>query len=137
MWTDIVIPPVGKRQDILIQRGFRLIVFLINQLRLQCIKEAFHWRIIIWAPCTAHALQHTFFLTVLPEFRRGILAALVAMQQDPPRSPCSLKGLPERIPAFLGKALAENPLKGEYFLPGVVDQLIKEQKASQGKTQKT
>lgn len=36
----------------------------------------------------------------------------------------------ERFPAFLDKALAENPLKGEYFLPGVVDQLIKEGKAS-------
>lgn len=35
-----------------------------------------------------------------------------------------------RFPAFLDKALAENPLKGEYFLPGVVDQLIQEQKAS-------
>ncbi len=35
-----------------------------------------------------------------------------------------------RFPAFLDKALAENPLKGEYFLPGVVDQLIKEDKAS-------
>ena len=35
-----------------------------------------------------------------------------------------------RFPAFLDKALAENPLKGEYFLPGVVDQLIKEHKAS-------
>lgn len=36
----------------------------------------------------------------------------------------------ERFPAFLDKALVENPLKGEYFLPGVVDQLIKEEKAS-------
>lgn len=36
----------------------------------------------------------------------------------------------ERFPAFLDKALVENPLKGEYFLPGVVDQLIKEDKAS-------
>ena len=35
-----------------------------------------------------------------------------------------------RFPAFLDKALAENPLKIEYFLPGVVDQLIKEHKAS-------
>lgn len=35
-----------------------------------------------------------------------------------------------RFPAFLNKALAENPLKSEYFLPGVVDQLIKEHKAS-------
>lgn len=35
-----------------------------------------------------------------------------------------------RFPAFLDDALAENPLKGEYFLPGVVDQLIQEQKAS-------
>ena len=29
-----------------------------------------------------------------------------------------------RFPAFLDKALAENPLKGEYFLPSVVEQLI-------------
>lgn len=35
-----------------------------------------------------------------------------------------------RFPAFLDKTLAENPLKGEYFLPGVVDQLIREQKAT-------
>lgn len=35
-----------------------------------------------------------------------------------------------RFPAFLDKMLVENPLKGEYFLPGVVDSLIKEGKAS-------
>lgn len=34
-----------------------------------------------------------------------------------------------RFPAFLDKALVENPLKGEYFLPSVVDQLIVEGKA--------
>ena len=34
-----------------------------------------------------------------------------------------------RFPAFLDRALAENPLKGEYFLPGVVEQLIVEGKA--------
>ena len=34
-----------------------------------------------------------------------------------------------RFPAFLDKALVENPLKGEYFLPSVVDQLITEGKA--------
>ena len=33
------------------------------------------------------------------------------------------------FPAFLDKALKENPLKGEYFLPGVVDRLIGEGKA--------
>ena len=33
------------------------------------------------------------------------------------------------FPAFLDKALEENPMKGEYFLPGVVDRLIKEDKA--------
>ena len=31
-----------------------------------------------------------------------------------------------RFPAFLDKTLAENPLKGEYFLPSVVSQLIGE-----------
>ena len=41
-----------------------------------------------------------------------------------------VKEMEARFPAFLDKALAENPLKGEYFLPGVVDQLIKEDKAS-------
>ena len=34
-----------------------------------------------------------------------------------------------RFPAFLDKALAENPLKGEYFLPSVVSALIEEGKA--------
>ncbi len=34
-----------------------------------------------------------------------------------------------RFPAFLDKTLVENPLKGEYFLPSVVDQLIVEGKA--------
>ena len=33
------------------------------------------------------------------------------------------------FPAFLDKALSENPMKGEYFLPGVVDRLIHENKA--------
>lgn len=35
-----------------------------------------------------------------------------------------------RFPAFLDWALANNPMKGEYFLPGVVDQLIKADKAT-------
>ena len=34
-----------------------------------------------------------------------------------------------RFPAFLDKALAENPAKAEYFLPTVVSQLIDEGKA--------
>lgn len=34
-----------------------------------------------------------------------------------------------RFPAFLDKALEENPLKGEYFLPSVVTQLLDEGKA--------
>ena len=34
-----------------------------------------------------------------------------------------------RFPAFLDRTLAENPLKGEYFLPGVVTQLLEEGKA--------
>ena len=34
-----------------------------------------------------------------------------------------------RFPAFLDKTLAENPLKGEYFLPGVVTELLEEGRA--------
>jgi len=34
-----------------------------------------------------------------------------------------------RFPAFLDKTLEENPLKGEYFLPGVISQLLGENKA--------
>ena len=34
-----------------------------------------------------------------------------------------------RFPAFLDKAIAENPLKGEYFLPSVVTELLEENKA--------
>lgn len=41
-----------------------------------------------------------------------------------------IREMEARFPAFLDKALVENPLKGEYFLPGVVDQLIKEDKAT-------
>ncbi len=33
------------------------------------------------------------------------------------------------LPVFLEQALAENPLKGEYFLPGVADRLVQEGKA--------
>jgi hypothetical protein len=35
----------------------------------------------------------------------------------------------DRFPAFLDEALKTNPLKGEYFLPLVVSQLLSEQKA--------
>ena len=35
----------------------------------------------------------------------------------------------DRFPAFLDKAFAENPLKGEYFLPSVISTLIGEGKA--------
>jgi hypothetical protein len=35
----------------------------------------------------------------------------------------------QRFGAFLDKALVENPLKGEYFLPSVVDELLREKKA--------
>ena len=35
----------------------------------------------------------------------------------------------KRFPAFLDKTLAENPLKGEYFLPSVISALIEEGKA--------
>lgn len=40
-----------------------------------------------------------------------------------------MKELEDRFPAFLDNALETNPMKGEYFLPGVVDQLIQEGKA--------
>ena len=35
----------------------------------------------------------------------------------------------ERFPAFLDRTLRENPLKGEYYLPSVVTQLLEERKA--------
>lgn len=44
-------------------------------------------------------------------------------------TPSMMKEMEDRFPAFLDKALVENPLKGEYFLPGVVDTLIQEGKA--------
>ena len=34
-----------------------------------------------------------------------------------------------RFPAFLDKTIAENPIKGEYYLPGVISDLIAEGKA--------
>lgn len=44
-------------------------------------------------------------------------------------TPSMMKEMEERFPAFLDRSLAENPMKGEYFLPSVVDQLIQENKA--------
>ncbi len=38
--------------------------------------------------------------------------------------------LQRRFPAFLDRALKENPLKGEYFLPSVVQELLEEEKAT-------
>lgn len=40
-----------------------------------------------------------------------------------------MKELSERFPEFLDQAMKENPLKGEFFLPSVVEQLLKEEKA--------
>lgn len=44
-------------------------------------------------------------------------------------TPSLLTFLEERFPAFLDKILAENPLKGEFFLPFVVNELLEEGKA--------
>ncbi len=40
------------------------------------------------------------------------------------------KELSLRFPAFLNRALRENPLKGEFYIPSVVDGLIREGRAS-------
>lgn len=40
------------------------------------------------------------------------------------------KELSVRFPAFLNKALREDPLKGEFFIPAVVDGLIRENRAA-------
>ena len=44
-------------------------------------------------------------------------------------TPSMMKEMEAGFPAALDKILAENPLKGEYFLPGVVDRLLHEGKA--------
>ncbi|MGN0978157.1 MAG: nucleotidyltransferase, partial [Faecousia sp.] len=44
--------------------------------------------------------------------------------------PSFLDEIRDRFSAFLDKALVENPLKGEYFLPLPVAQVIHEKKAS-------
>ena len=44
-------------------------------------------------------------------------------------TPSMMKEMEAGFPAALDKILAENPLKGEYFLPGVVDRLLREGKA--------
>ncbi len=44
-------------------------------------------------------------------------------------TPSMMREMEERFPAFLDKALIDNPLKGEFFLPLAVDQLLKENKA--------
>ncbi len=44
-------------------------------------------------------------------------------------TPSMLEEMTARFPAFLDRALQENPMKGEFFLPGVVDALLQESKA--------
>ena len=44
-------------------------------------------------------------------------------------TPSFLREAQSRFPAFLDRALTEQPEKGEYFLPSVVSQLIDEGKA--------
>ena len=41
-----------------------------------------------------------------------------------------LEEIQDRFPAFLDKVLVENPMKGEYFLPFAVEQLLMEKKAT-------
>ena len=41
-----------------------------------------------------------------------------------------MKEMQARFPVFLEQAMEENPLKGEFYLPAVADQLIKEEKAT-------
>ena len=45
-------------------------------------------------------------------------------------TPGFLQVLEEKFPAFLEKGLKENPLKCEYFLPSVVEELLMERKAT-------
>ncbi|MEG2087045.1 MAG: sugar phosphate nucleotidyltransferase [Angelakisella sp.] len=45
-------------------------------------------------------------------------------------TPSILRELEVRFPLWLSGALVENPLKSEFFLPTVVDNLLKEQKAT-------
>lgn len=44
--------------------------------------------------------------------------------------PSYLDAIRERFPSFLEKAIATNPLKGEFYLPLLVDDLMKDGKAS-------
>ena len=44
-------------------------------------------------------------------------------------TPAMLRELEQRFPAFLEKNLRQNPLKCEYFLPSVVEDQLKEEKA--------
>ena len=44
-------------------------------------------------------------------------------------TPSFLKELEDRFPAFLERAMVENPLKGEYYLPLAIEQLLTEGKA--------
>ena len=45
-------------------------------------------------------------------------------------TPSFLEEVQKSFPAFLDKALAENPLKGEFYLPSVISRLLTEEKAT-------
>lgn len=47
-------------------------------------------------------------------------------------TPGFLKVLEDKFPAFLDKGLKEKPMKCEYFLPSVVEELLKETRNCRG-----
>ncbi len=52
-------------------------------------------------------------------------------------TPGFMKEVEDRFPAFLEECFKTNPLKGEYFLPGIVAELLEEKKATVEVTEST
>ena len=55
----------------------------IDQLHFKCVEVTFHWRIVIGAAWSAHALYHTIFVAETDELLRCELASLIGMQDHP------------------------------------------------------
>ncbi len=78
----MVVSNISKFLHSLVQFIFRPEFIDVGTFVLQGVEVPLHWRIVVWIPGFAHALDHVHRFTELGESLRCILAPLVAVQDQ-------------------------------------------------------
>ena len=78
----MVVSGISEFLHSLVQLLLRTEFIEVGALVLQGIEVPLHWRIVVWIPGFAHALDHVHRFTELSESLRCILAPLVAVQDQ-------------------------------------------------------